>query len=220
MDPVTNAGAAGRARSQRTTAVELPTCGNSAIRLHLGFCAARSYSLMRAAQHWAALDPLPGEVGGGVAGPGRAELAAAVGAPPVVVGLVPGQDEPQVPLAEDQHPVGDLGPGDEYEPFRVGVRARTSGRDRQGCDAGAKDLQWRTLQTVGGWPTQGQPRYAFRASWSGEVPVMAGPGDEIAAGAGGRGHQRASHADREQVIGTLKAAFVQGMLAKDELTCG
>jgi Domain of unknown function (DUF1707) len=45
---------------------------------------------------------------------------------------------------------------------------------------------------------------------------MAGPGDEIAAGAGGRGHLRASHADREQVIGTLKAAFVAGMLAKDE----
>jgi uncharacterized protein DUF1707 len=45
---------------------------------------------------------------------------------------------------------------------------------------------------------------------------MAGPGDGIAAGAGGRGHLRASHADREQVIGTLKAAFVQGMLAKDE----
>jgi hypothetical protein len=45
---------------------------------------------------------------------------------------------------------------------------------------------------------------------------MAGPGDEIAAEAGGRGHLRASHADREQVIDTLKAAFVQGMLAKDE----
>ncbi len=30
------------------------------------------------------------------------------------------------------------------------------------------------------------------------------------------GRLRASHADREQVIGTLKAAFVQGMLAKDE----
>jgi Domain of unknown function (DUF1707) len=44
---------------------------------------------------------------------------------------------------------------------------------------------------------------------------MAGPGDEIAAGAGG-GQLRASRADREQVIGTLKAAFVQGMLAKDE----
>ena len=45
---------------------------------------------------------------------------------------------------------------------------------------------------------------------------MAGPGGEVAAGAGGRGHLRASHADREQVIGILKAAFVQGMLAKDE----
>jgi hypothetical protein len=51
----------------------------------------------------------------------------------------------------------------------------------------------------------------------GEVPVMAGPGDEMAAGAGGRGHLRASHADRERVIGTVKAAFVRGMLAKDEL---
>jgi hypothetical protein len=45
---------------------------------------------------------------------------------------------------------------------------------------------------------------------------MAGPGDELAAGAGGRGRLRASHADRDQVIGTLKAAFVAGMLAKDE----
>jgi hypothetical protein len=45
---------------------------------------------------------------------------------------------------------------------------------------------------------------------------MAGPGDEIAAGAGGRGHLRASHADREQAVSVLKAAFVQGLLAKDE----
>ena len=36
--------------------------------------------------------------------------------------------------------------------------------------------------------------------------------------AAGRGHLRASHADREQVIGTLSAAFVQGMLAKDEFS--
>jgi hypothetical protein len=41
--------------------------------------------------------------------------------------------------------------------------------------------------------------------------------DGLAAGtAGGRSHVGASHADREQVIGTLKAAFVQGRLAKDE----
>ena len=45
---------------------------------------------------------------------------------------------------------------------------------------------------------------------------MPGPGDEIAPGAGGHGHLRASRADRERVIGALKAAFVQGRLAKDE----
>jgi hypothetical protein len=46
--------------------------------------------------------------------------------------------------------------------------------------------------------------------------VIAGPGDETAAVAS-RGRFRASHADREQVIGTLKAAFVQGRLTEDEL---
>ena len=46
--------------------------------------------------------------------------------------------------------------------------------------------------------------------------MIAGPGDEIAAGAGARGHLRASHADREQVTETLKAAFVQGRLDRDE----
>jgi len=44
--------------------------------------------------------------------------------------------------------------------------------------------------------------------------VIAGPGDGLQAA--GRGHLRASHADREQVIGTLKAAFVQGRLTRDE----
>jgi hypothetical protein len=44
--------------------------------------------------------------------------------------------------------------------------------------------------------------------------MVTGPGDEL--GAAGRGHLRASHADREQVIGTLKAAFVQGRLDRDE----
>ena len=46
---------------------------------------------------------------------------------------------------------------------------------------------------------------------------MAEPGNEAAAGALGRGRLRASHADREQVIGMLKIAFVQGRLGKDEL---
>ena len=44
-----------------------------------------------------ALDPLPGEIGDRVIGPRRAELAAAMGPPPVAVGLVLGQDGPQMP---------------------------------------------------------------------------------------------------------------------------
>jgi hypothetical protein len=46
---------------------------------------------------------------------------------------------------------------------------------------------------------------------------MTAPGDETAV-AQGRGELRASHADREQVTGTLRAAFVQGRLTQDELT--
>lgn len=46
--------------------------------------------------------------------------------------------------------------------------------------------------------------------------MMTGQGDDIAAYAGRRGRLRASHADREQVIEGLKAAFVQGRLTKDE----
>jgi hypothetical protein len=46
---------------------------------------------------------------------------------------------------------------------------------------------------------------------------MAEPGNELAAGAGSQGHLQASHADREEVIDTLKTAFVQGRLDQDEL---
>jgi hypothetical protein len=46
--------------------------------------------------------------------------------------------------------------------------------------------------------------------------MVTGPGDELAASAAGRGHLRVSDAEREQVIGAVKAAFVHGMLAKDE----
>jgi hypothetical protein len=47
--------------------------------------------------------------------------------------------------------------------------------------------------------------------------VTAGPGERGGAGALGRGRLRASDADREQVIDTLKAAFVQGWLTRDQL---
>jgi Domain of unknown function (DUF1707) len=46
---------------------------------------------------------------------------------------------------------------------------------------------------------------------------MTGPGDNTAPAARRGGHIRASHADREQAIGTLKEAFVQGRLTAAEL---
>jgi hypothetical protein len=62
-------------------------------------------------------------------------------------------------------------------------------------------------------------RYAGsdRISWAGiaakEVLVMPEPGNDAAPGPGG---MRASRADREQVVETLKAAFVEDRLTKDE----
>ncbi len=47
--------------------------------------------------------------------------------------------------------------------------------------------------------------------------MTAGSGERGAAGAIGRGRLRASDADREQVIDTLKTAFVQGWLTRDQL---
>jgi Domain of unknown function (DUF1707) len=46
---------------------------------------------------------------------------------------------------------------------------------------------------------------------------VTGPGDETSVPAAGHGRLRASHADREQVIDALKAAFVQGRLTKEGL---
>jgi hypothetical protein len=45
---------------------------------------------------------------------------------------------------------------------------------------------------------------------------MAEPGGTMAIAAVGRDHLRASHADREHVIGALKTAFAAGLLTKDE----
>ena len=69
-------------------------------------------------------------------GPRWPELAAAMGWSHVAMRGVLGQDGAEVAFAEDQHPVGDLGPNGEDEPFRIGVRARAPGRDHHGLDTG------------------------------------------------------------------------------------
>src|SRR5215472_3662185 len=50
----------------------------------------------------------------------------------------------------------------------------------------------------------------------GEALKVARRGDGAPAGRGGRGRVRVSRLDREHVVEVLKAAFVQGRLAKDE----
>jgi hypothetical protein len=46
---------------------------------------------------------------------------------------------------------------------------------------------------------------------------MSGPGDQVSASEGrSHGDLAPPHADRERVVGTLKAVFVQGRLAKEE----
>jgi hypothetical protein len=56
----------------------------------------------------------------------------------------------------------------------------------------------------------------FPSLWWQGAAMVTGPGDELAASAAGRGYLRVSHDEREQVIDTLKVAFVRGTLAKDE----
>jgi hypothetical protein len=41
-----------------------------------------------------------------------------------------------MPLAQDQHPVGNLGSGGEHEPFRVSIRPGAARRDLHGLDPG------------------------------------------------------------------------------------
>jgi hypothetical protein len=47
--------------------------------------------------------------------------------PRVVVGGSPGKHPAQVPLTEDQHPIGDLGPDGQHEALGETVRPRHRG---------------------------------------------------------------------------------------------
>ena len=64
------------------------------------------------------------------------------------------------------------------------------------------------------WPHGTSRATLYLHCATGEAPVTTGPQDPAAAG---RDRLRACHADREQVLETLKDAFVRGRLTKDEL---
>ena len=112
---------------------------NSATVFDQGFCVARSYSLMRPPRTGRRL--IRSREGPAIGWSGReGGLTAAMGSSSVVVGLELSQDRPQVAVTEDQHPVGDLRPGGEHEPFGAGDRARDFWADDHGFDACAGKL--------------------------------------------------------------------------------
>ena len=53
----------------------------------------------------------------------------------VVVRGIRGKHPAEVPLAEDQHPIGELGADSQDEAFGVAVRPRAPGRDLDHLDA-------------------------------------------------------------------------------------
>jgi hypothetical protein len=69
---------------------------------------------------------------------------------------------------------------------------------------------------LGATLAKGSPARLCLHRVSEEAPVMVGPGDEITPHAGGHGHLRASDSDRARVIDNLKAAYVSGLVTKDE----
>jgi hypothetical protein len=99
---------------------------------------------------------------------------------------------------------GEQGGGARRRPARVGSLQVLAGAGLlAGLDTGIGRLAASGIAAL---------RLSGRAE---EAPVTAGPGDQTAA-AWGSG-LRASDAEREQVIGTLKAAFVQGRLTRNDL---
>src|SRR5690242_18096276 len=71
--------------------------------------------------------------------------------------------------------------------------------------------------TAPGWPPGGHGVTLLMHPERERHRMITGPGDEMEAAAGGPGDMRASHADRERVIDTVKAAFARGQLTAGEL---
>jgi hypothetical protein len=67
----------------------------------------------------------------------RTKLECSVWPSAVVVGAVSREDASQVPFAEDQYAVGELGSGGQDEAFGVAVRSRAARWDLDGVDPGA-----------------------------------------------------------------------------------
>jgi hypothetical protein len=59
-----------------------------------------------------------------------------------------------MPFAETEHPIDDLGPDGEHEPFRKSVRARAARRDPHGLDTGIGQDRVKRPGELSAWADQ------------------------------------------------------------------
>ena len=111
-----------------------------------------------------------------------------------------------MPLAEDQHPVGDLRPGGEHEPFRVSVRARTSGRDLHGLDTSAGQDCAKRFGELPGPVADQEPeaRGAITQIHQQVTGLLYGPGPVRVGGDPGDVHVAAADLHDEQAVQALE----------------
>jgi hypothetical protein len=121
--------------TERAAWMDAARCQNCACSRAPGPLGSPLVFVEEAAENGPTLDSFPGEIGYGVVGPGWLELERAVWSSPVVMPGIFGHHAAKVSFAEEQYPAGYLRPGGEHEPFRIGVRARTPGRDFNRFDA-------------------------------------------------------------------------------------
>ena len=111
-----------------------------------------------------------------------------------------------MPLAEDQHPVGDFGPGGEHGPFRVSVGARAAGRDLHGLDTSAGQDRAGRLGELPGPVADREPeaRGALTQIHHEVADLLHGPGTVRVGGDPEDVHVTAACLDDEQAVQALQ----------------
>jgi hypothetical protein len=111
-----------------------------------------------------------------------------------------------MPGAEDEHPVGELGPGGEHEPLRISVRARAAGRDLHGLHAGTgQDCVKRCGELPGPVADQEpETRGAITRIHQQVADLLHGPGTVWVRGDPEDVHVAAAYLDDEQAVQALQ----------------